>query len=161
MAEIKKVLANHSQSFTSAEQQTARTNIGASGVVLGNGATQGSSESVTGTTYSTTDEITVAQKSLVLCNVSASVVNSNQPADLGIDISASPAVKFGIFDGDQAFGNTAAQYRKSGSQNLDSQTGFFVVLNANTTLTINYTFQSSVADFTATHILNYVVLGVS
>lgn len=161
MAEIKKVLANHSQTFTSAEKKTARTNIGASNVGLGTGATQGSSESVTGTTYSTTDHITVAQKSLVLCNVSASIVNSNQSADLGIDISASPAVKLGIFDGDQAFGNTAAQYRKSGSQTLDSQTGFFVVLNTGETLTINYTFQSSVADFTVTHILNYIVLGVS
>jgi len=161
MGEINKVLANHSQTFTSAEQQIARTNIGASSVVLGNGVTQGSSESVTGTTYSTTDQIAVTQKSLVLFIVSASMVNPNQSADLGIDISASPAVKFGIFDGDQAFGNTAAQYRKSGSQTLDSQTGFFVVLDANTTLTINYTFQSSVADFNATHILNYIVLGVS
>lgn len=161
MAEIKKVLANHPQTFTSAEQQKARTNIGASRVILGNGVTRGSSESVTGTTYTTTDQITVAQKSLVLCNVCADIVNPNQVADLGIDVSASPAIKFGKFEGDEAYGNTAAQYRKSGSQNLDSQTGFFVVLNANETLTIRYTFQSSVADFTASHVLNYVVLGVS
>lgn len=161
MTAVNKVLFNNAQSLSLVEKARARSNIDASKVVVGNGASRGSSDAVTGTTYTVTDQIEVSQKSLVLCNVSASIIGVQSASDLSILVEAPLAIKLGTFDGDSALGNATANYTKSGTQTLHTQTGFYAILDANTPLEIKYTFQSTVSDFTAVHLINYCVLGVS
>lgn len=159
MAEIKKVLANHSQTLTSAEQKTARDNIDASKVVLGQGASQASTEAVAGTSHTATTEITVNQKSLVLCTVYASITGLQSASDLTLLVEAPGALKIGKSEGDGSLSNSSANYTESGTTGLHTFTSFYAVLNANSTLQLNVTFGSSVSGFDASYSVNYCEVG--
>lgn len=163
MAEIKKVLANHSQTFTSAEQQIARTNIGASKAVLGNAPTVADSESVSGMRLERDlTTITPTKKSLLLITVHTGITldDSTTPGTLGVTLEAPPAIRLGESDGGVGQSTSVVVHAESSAVVLSKYASFYAILNANQSLTIKGTFSSSVAGFQATFNVNYSQLAL-
>ena len=161
MAEIKKVLANHSQTFTSTEQQTARTNIGASKVAFSQAPTDTATTSEAGTTLVLNiAAITPTKRSLLIVSLYTELTlqDTSSPADLSTLIEASPAIKMGGSDGDSSLSNGSCSYSGSSVTTLKKFSTFYTVLNANQPVTLKGTFTSSVSGFNVTRTLNYTMI---
>ena len=161
MAEIKKVLANHSQTFTSAEQQKARTNIGANKVAFVQAPTQTDTTSEAGTTLVLNiATITPTKRSLLILSLYTALTlqDTSSPADLSTLIEASPAIKMGGSDGDSSLSNASCSYSGASATTLKKFSNFYTVLDANQPVTLKGTFTSSVGGFNVTHSLNYTII---
>lgn len=162
MTAINKVLTNNSQGLNAAAQARARANIGASKVGISQAPTS------TGTTSTELQTLivdpgavtTVTKKSLLLISVYTQMTlqDTSTPADLGILVQLTPAIKIGGSDGDESLQNTSCGYAKTSTTALHKFSTFMAVLDAGQSIAHTYTFQSTVAGFNVSYSINQTIL---